>query len=65
MKNKDIVVNDIKPEEKNDNLYKSLQKELNQPKVETEDDINKKPYKRRARKTNRPMTDIVWEQKVF
>ncbi|XP_053384129.1 mucin-3A-like isoform X2 [Mercenaria mercenaria] len=55
------VIKNIKPEEASDKLFHSLRDEIKGGKAaETEDDINKKPIRRRNRKTHsKPMTDIV------
>ncbi|XP_052802155.1 uncharacterized protein LOC128232559 [Mya arenaria] len=58
--NKDVVdiVSDINSEEKNERLIKSIRDELRSTKVEKEEDINKKPIRRRSRKVKKPMTDV-------
>jgi hypothetical protein len=56
------VIKNIKHEEANDKLYKSLKDEIKGVGTAgtTEDDINKKPIRRRNRKSHsKPMTDIV------
>ncbi|KAL4225783.1 hypothetical protein ACF0H5_016472 [Mactra antiquata] len=64
IKNKDEVdiVNSVEPHERTENLVQSLRDELKtltKPANETEDDINKKPIRRKNRKINKPMTDIM------
>lgn len=54
------VIQNIKPEEVTDSLLRSIRDELKSSKIETEEDINKKPIKRKNRKAHsKPMTDIV------
>lgn len=54
------VIQSIQPHERTDNLIKSLRDEIKSlSKPETEEDINKKPIRRKNRKVNKPMTDIM------